>query len=266
MGVLNITPDSFSDGGELLRGDQPDLELILQRAESLLAEGADVLDVGGESTRPGAAPVSAETEMARVVPVIGALARQFPAALLSVDTSTPSVMTASANAGAALINDVRALRRPGALQAAATAGLPVCLTHMRGEPGDMQNDPRYDDLIGEVLTFWRQRLAACEAAGISRDQVFLDPGFGFGKTQAQNLTLFRALPELASEGFPLMVGLSRKRLIGAVLARPERERVHGSVAMALLAVQRGARMVRVHDVAATLDALKMLAAVNGDPD
>lgn len=265
MGVLNITPDSFSDGGELLRGDQPDLGLILRRAEAMLAEGADVLDVGGESTRPGATPVDTETELARVVPVVDALARRFPAALISVDTSAPAVMTASAAAGAALLNDVRALRRPGALPAAAATGLPVCLTHMRGEPGDMQDDPRYDDLVGEVLMFWRQRLAACAAAGIPRARVFLDPGFGFGKTQAQNLALFRALPTLAAQGCPLVVGLSRKRLIGAVLARPARERVHGSVAMALLAVQRGARVVRVHDVAATRDALKMLAAVNGDP-
>jgi dihydropteroate synthase len=265
MGILNITPDSFSDGGQLFRNHRPDLERIIQRAESLAAEGADLLDVGGESTRPGAASVGVEHELARVIPAITALAARI-AVPISVDTSTPEVMAASAQAGAAMINDVRALRRPGALAAAALAGLPVCLMHMRGEPARMQDDPVYDDVVAEVMAFLHERIAVCEQAGIDRRRLLLDPGFGFGKTLGHNLQLFGALPRFAALGAPLMVGLSRKSIVGAVLGRPLGERLQGSVALALLAVQKGARILRVHDVAATVDALKILAAVDGVSD
>lgn len=262
MGVLNTTPDSFSDGGAVHNADgHLDLSRVLQRVEVMLEEGADIIDVGGESTRPGAAPVSVAEELQRVVPVVEAIASRFEVPV-SVDTSTPEVMTAAAAAGAGLINDVRALRRPGALQAAVDSGLPVCLMHMRGEPDTMQQQPHYQNIVAEVADFLGQRVAECRAAGIEREKILLDPGFGFGKTLEHNLELFRGLPQLQQQlGMPLLVGVSRKSMIGAILNRPVEQRMVGSVAAAMLAVQRGASILRVHDVAATADALKILTVI-----
>ncbi len=257
MGILNVTPDSFSDGGRYR-----ELPAALDHARRMVEEGAAVIDVGGESTRPGATPVPVEEELRRVLPVVEALAAELPVPV-SVDTSKPEVMRAAAAAGAGLINDVRALRLPGALEVAAATGLPVCLMHMRGEPRDMQRDPRYADVVGEVKAFLEGRIRACEAAGIPRGRLLVDPGFGFGKTAAHNLELLRRLEELADLGPPVLVGLSRKSLIGHVLGLPVAERLHPSVALALLAAQQGARLVRVHDVAPTVQALRMWEAVEG---
>ncbi len=261
MGVLNTTPDSFSDGGAVHASDgRLDMSRVLRRVEAMVAEGAAIIDVGGESTRPGAAAVTVAEELQRVVPVIEAISARFDVPV-SVDTSTAEVITAAAEAGASLINDVRALRRPGALQAAAETGLPVCLMHMSGEPDSMQQRPEYEDVVQEVRDFLASRVAACEAVGIERDKLLLDPGFGFGKTLQHNLDLFRGLGELQQLGRPLLVGLSRKSMIGALLDKPVEQRMVGSVAMAMLAVQRGASIVRVHDVAATADALKIMTAI-----
>lgn len=258
MAVLNTTPDSFSDGGALYNDEcQLDLSLMLSRVEVFLQEGADIIDVGGESTRPGAEPVSVTEELERVIPVVEAISKRFDVAI-SVDTSTPAVMTESAYAGASLINDVRALGRPGALDAAAKTGLPVCLMHMSGEPGSMQDKPQYDDVVQEVSAFLLSRVEQCVQAGINSGKILIDPGFGFGKTLAHNLTLFRHLEQLIALGFPLMVGVSRKSMIGAILDKPVDQRIIGSVAMAMLAAQQGARILRVHDVSATADALKIL--------
>jgi dihydropteroate synthase len=255
MGVLNVTPDSFSDGGFFLSADA-----ALRRAESIAAEGADIIDVGGESTRPGARPVDTDEEMRRVIPVVEAIARRLPLPI-SVDTSQPAIMRAAADAGAGMINDVRALRLPGALAAARAAGLPVCLMHMQGEPRDMQRDPHYRDVIAEVKAFLRQRLATCEAAGIDRARLLIDPGFGFGKGFAHNLRLLAGLHELTDLAAPMLVGLSRKSMLGAITGRATGDRVAASLSAAILAVQRGAAIVRVHDVAATVDALKVLRSV-----
>lgn len=261
MGVLNTTPDSFSDGGLLHTGDgRLDISRVLQRVEAMLEEGADIIDVGGESTRPGAVAVSGEEELRRVAPVVEAIAKRFDVPV-SVDTSTAQVILAAADSGASLINDVRALRRPGALEAAASTGLPVCLMHMAGEPEDMQDNPEYRDILDEVQTFLLARVTACKAAGISREQILLDPGFGFGKTLAHNLELFRKLPDLRKLGMPLLIGVSRKSMIGAILDKPVDQRMVGSVAMAMLAAQRGAGIIRVHDVSATADALKIMTAI-----
>ncbi|WP_084592402.1 dihydropteroate synthase [Pseudohaliea rubra] len=260
MGILNVTPDSFSDGGQLYREGCADLDAILWRAEAMVSAGAALLDIGGESTRPGAAPVSEDEELARVVPVVEALAGRVDA-MLSVDTSTAAVMHAAAAAGAHLINDVRALQRPGALAAAAASGLPVCLMHMQGTPETMQADPRYVDVVADVEAFLERRSAACLAAGIERDAILLDPGFGFGKSVAHNLSLLKALPRLGSLGFPLLVGLSRKSLIAKLLDRSVDQRLPASLALAVLAAERGARIIRVHDVAETADALAMVAAL-----
>lgn len=265
MAVLNTTPDSFSDGGELYRSGQLDLSVVLARVESYLKDGADIIDVGGESTRPNATPVHVNEELDRVVPIVEALVENF-GALVSVDTSTPLVMAEVASAGAVMINDVRALRREGAVEAVVMAGLPVCLMHMAGEPASMQKAPDYQDELGEVGGFLMNRASACERAGIARENILLDPGFGFGKTLEHNLTLFRGLNELVKLGFPVLVGVSRKSMIGSILDKPVEERVVGSVAMAMLAAQRGARILRVHDVAATVDALKILNAVEGRDD
>lgn len=261
MGILNVTPDSFSGDG-LFDGPTgaPALDRVIDRAAVLVVEGADLLDVGGESTRPGAMPVSDAAELARVIPVIAALAARFDV-LISVDTSSPVVMREAATAGAALINDVRALRRPGAMAAAAATRLPVCLMHMQGEPGTMQASPHYDNVVAEVREFLSTRVAACGAAGIAPELLLVDPGFGFGKTLAHNLELLRALSDIAPPGVPVLAGLSRKRMVGEITGRPVADRVHGSVALALLAARLGAAVVRVHDVAATADALKILAAV-----
>lgn len=261
MGILNITPDSFSDGGALWRDGRPDRDRIRTLADSMLREGAAVLDVGGESTRPGAQAVSVQEELDRVLPVLEVLAGL--GAILSVDTSTPEVMAAAVRAGAGMINDVRALRRPGALQAAAASGVPVVLMHMQGEPGSMQAAPQYNDAVAEVRDFLLARVAACEAAGIDRGRLLLDPGFGFGKALEHNLALLRHLDALVATGLPVLAGLSRKSMIGAITGRPAGERLAGSVALALMAAQRGARLLRVHDVAATMDALELLSAVEG---
>ena len=255
MGVLNVTPDSFSEGGHPV-----DPATAVARGRRLAAEGAAIVDVGGESTRPGAAPVPVAVEIDRVVPVIGRLAADL-AVPISVDTSKPEVMRAAVAAGAQMINDVRALTAPGALEAAAEAGAAVCLMHMQGEPATMQDDPSYGDVVAEVRDFLRARAAACVAAGIARERICIDPGIGFGKRVEHNLALLARLDELAGLGFPVLLGVSRKSLIGIITGRPAGSRLAGSVAFAALAVARGAAIVRAHDVAATLDAVKAAAAL-----
>lgn len=255
MGVLNVTPDSFSDGGDFF-----DPQRALERALQMQEEGAALIDIGGESTRPGAAAVAVEDELGRVLPVIEALQGRL-AVPISIDTRKPEVMRAAAAAGAGLINDVNALRAPGALEAAAESGLPVCLMHMQGEPGTMQSSPRYADVAAEVKDFLMQRVAACEAAGIGRQRILLDPGFGFGKTVEHNLQLLARLDALAATGLPVVVGLSRKSMIGKLLGLEVGERLPASIALAVLAVERGARLVRAHDVAETWQALQMQAAL-----
>ena len=256
MGVLNVTPDSFSDGGQLYRDGRVDTDVLLARAEKMLAEGADILDVGGESTRPGAAAVSEAEELDRVVTAVEALAQHCDT-IISVDTSTPSVMTESARCGAGLLNDVRGFRRPQALQAAADSGLALCVMHMQGEPDTMQTAPAYTDVVHDVSEFLSQRLADVSTVGIDLDRVIIDPGFGFGKTAEQNFELLARLEALCNQRQPVLVGLSRKSMISSVLDRPPEQRMAASVALALMAVERGARIVRVHDVAATFDALSM---------
>ncbi len=260
MGILNTTPDSFSDGGRLYRDGRLDLERALECAREMVGAGAVMLDIGGESTRPGAAPVSEAEEMDRVLPLVEKIASSLDV-VISVDTSSPVLMREAAARGAGLINDVRALQRPGALAAAAQSGLPVCLMHMRGEPGSMQADPRYADVVREVAHFLEERVAACEAAGIAREKLLLDPGFGFGKSLEHNLALLRRLGELAGAGFPLLVGLSRKSMIGKLIGRDVGERLPASLALAVLAAERGAAIIRCHDVAATVDALAMYSAL-----
>ncbi len=256
MGVVNVTPDSFSDGG-LYAGT----EQAVARARQLIGEGADILDIGGESTRPGAAPVSLDEERRRVLPVLDALAGcGVP---VSVDTRKPQLMAEAIAAGAAMVNDITALGAPGALAAVARAPVAVCLMHMQGEPGTMQENPVYGDVVAEVRDFLEQRITAAEQAGIARDRIVADPGFGFGKTVEHNLALLRSLGELRSLGVALMAGLSRKAMLGRLTGREPRERVPASVAAALLAVQNGAQLVRVHDVAATRDALAVWNAVKG---
>jgi len=255
-GVINVTPDSFSDGGSFLdAGD------AIAHGLKLAEEGADVLDVGGESTRPGAAEISAQDEIARVVPVIEALAKKTVIPI-AIDTSKPEVMRAAVAAGAGFINDVRALRRDGALDAAAALKVPVCLMHMQGEPGTMQDAPHYEDVVSDVRRFLAERLFACEMSGIDKKRVVVDPGFGFGKTLEHNLALLRALDQFVALGVPLLVGLSRKGMIGTLTGRERpADRAAGSAAAALLAVQKGAAIVRVHDVAVTRDALAVWEAV-----
>lgn len=255
MGILNVTPDSFSDGGRFGR-----LDAALQHARHMVGAGATLIDVGGESTRPGALAVSAQEELDRVAPVVAALAAELDV-VISVDTSTPVVISESARLGAGLINDVRSLRREGAMAAAVATGLPVCLMHMRGEPGDMQKDIHYDDLLGEVCAFFSERIATCTQSGIDPDKIILDPGFGFAKHLEHNLSLFKHMSELAVFGRPLLVGVSRKSMIGQVLQRPVEERLVGSLALAALAVTKGASILRVHDVSETVDIVRMINAV-----
>lgn len=260
MGILNTTPDSFSDGGNSYIDQHLSLDLAVRRAEQMIAEGATIIDVGGESTRPGAAVVSWQEELDRVVPVVEALVNKLDA-VVSVDTSTAIVMKESADKGAALINDVRALEREGALEAAAATQLPVCLMHMQGQPATMQNNPVYNDVVIDVHQYLTGRVDVCLAQGISKERIILDPGFGFGKTLAHNLALLKRLSEISDLGFPLLVGMSRKSMLAQLLNRAVDERLPGSLALAMLATQQGAAIIRVHDVAATVDVLKVLAAV-----
>ncbi|MEP7061416.1 MAG: dihydropteroate synthase [Betaproteobacteria bacterium] len=255
MGVVNITPDSFADAGSVF-----DTERALARARQFIADGADIIDIGGESTRPGAAPVTEQEELARVIPVVRALASQ--GACVSVDTCKPAVMRASIDAGASMINDVRALAAPGALQALAQSDAAVCLMHMQGEPRTMQVAPLYADVLAEVGGFLAARAAACVAAGIARERIVVDPGFGFGKALAHNLALIRDLPRIAALGYPVLAGLSRKSMLGTLTGRDVGERMVASVAAALAAIARGASIVRVHDVRETVDALRVWQAVN----
>ncbi|TLY71264.1 MAG: dihydropteroate synthase [Gammaproteobacteria bacterium] len=257
MGVVNVTPDSFSDGGRFFS-----VGAAVEHGLRLAQQGAALIDVGGESTRPGAEPVGTEEELRRVVPVIERL-RAGTTAIISVDTSKPEVMRAASAAGAGLINDVRALREPGALAAAAASGCAVCLMHMQGEPRTMQRAPSYADVVGEVRTFLAGRVAESIAAGLTPERLVVDPGFGFGKTLEHNLALLRRLGELAADGPAVLVGLSRKSMLGTLTERAAGERVYGSVALAVIAALNGARIIRAHDVAATVEALKVTAAVQG---
>lgn len=254
MGVLNTTPDSFSDGGRFL-----DASRARAHARRMVEEGADLIDVGGESSRPGAEPVSAEQEIARVVPVLEALADEV-AVPLSVDTCKPEVMRAAVAAGAGMINDIQALQAPGALAEAAALEVPVCLMHMQGEPRTMQQRPHYDDVVGEVADFLQARVEAAEAAGAARQRLLLDPGFGFGKTLAHNYQLLRRLDAVVALGLPVLVGISRKSMIGRLLDRDLEGRLAGSLAAAAVAAFQGAAIVRAHDVAATVDAVRVAAA------
>jgi dihydropteroate synthase len=255
MGVLNVTPDSFSDGGRF--GDP---RAALSHAARLIEEGAAIIDVGGESTRPGAMPARLDEELSRVIPVISALRRQSPV-FISIDTSKPEVMRAAVDAGADIINDVCALYAPGALAAAAESSAGVCLMHMKGEPRTMQDAPSYDDVTSEVRDFLAARISSCVAAGIPRERLVADPGFGFGKRVVDNLALLNRLAELLTLDVPLLAGLSRKSMLAKLTGREVGERTAGSVALAAIAVLNGARIVRAHDVAATLDAIRVAAAV-----
>jgi dihydropteroate synthase len=260
MGIVNVTPNSFSDGGRFL-----DASRAVEHALAMLADGADIVDLGGESTRPGAEPVPAGAELERVMPVLAALVRE--GACVSVDTLKPEVMRAAIAAGAAIVNDVNAFRAPGAVEAVAASRAGVCVMHMQGTPATMQVAPHYDDVVAEVSAFLLERAAALEAAGVARERIVIDPGFGFGKDLEHNRTLFRAIPRLAALGYPLLVGVSRKRMIGDITGRAVGERVSGSVAAALLAAQNGASVLRVHDVRETVDALNAwmnLRAGNAD--
>ncbi len=256
MGIVNVTPDSFSDGGQ-----HDSIESAITHALQLVSEGADVLDIGGESTRPGAKKISEAEELQRVIPVIEALAKQITVPI-AIDTSKPGVMRAAVNAGASIINDVFALRRDDALDVAAELKVPVILMHMQGEPGSMQAAPHYDDAVAEVHSFLTQRIFACEMAGISKKNIVIDPGFGFGKSLEHNLALLAQLRRFVEMGVPVLAGLSRKSMIGTLTGRDVNDRVYGSVAAALIAAQNGAKIIRVHDVAATVDALKVWNAVS----
>jgi dihydropteroate synthase len=256
MGVVNVTPDSFSDGGRFLEPGA-----AIAHARRLMEEGADMIDIGAESSRPGAQAVTAEEELSRLIPVLEGL-RDLPIPV-SVDTAKPEVMRAAIDAGAAMINDINALRSPGALEIAAAAEVGVCLMHMQGEPRTMQREPRYGDVVAEVEAFLAERVAAAEALGIARERIVIDPGFGFGKTIEHNFELLRNLGRFAKTGLPVMAGWSRKSTLGAVTGRAGIDRLAASIAAALLAVQHGARIVRVHDVGATQDALAVLAAMDG---
>lgn len=260
MGVVNTTPDSFSDGGTLYRGNQLNLDLAMTRSRAMVVAGAAIIDVGGESTRPGARAVSVQQELDRVIPLVGRIVSELEV-IVSVDTSSAAVMEAAAAAGAGLINDVRSLTRVGALDAAAKSGLPVCLMHMQGNPDTMQSAPQYEDVVVEVGAYLDQRIAACEQAGIAADRILLDPGFGFGKTVRHNLQLLQALPKFAQLGLPVLVGLSRKSMIAHIIGREVDDRLPASLALAVMAVQRGANIIRTHDVAETTDALAMVAAL-----
>lgn len=256
MAILNATPDSFSDGGVLYTGGKLDCGLALNRVERCIAEGAAIIDIGGESTRPGAPSVSVQEELDRVVGLVDTIASRLDV-IISVDTSKPEVMAASVAAGAGMINDVRALQLPGALAVAARLNVPICLMHKQGEPCDMQLKPSYRHLDREVRDFFYDSIDRCRGVGISPQRLLLDPGFGFGKADEHNLELFKALPDFAQIGCPLLVGISRKSMIGRLLGRDLPDRLPGSLGFALVALQRGASILRVHDVAATLDVIKV---------
>jgi len=263
MGVLNVTPDSFSDGGQLLSNEGLLHDRLLERASQMVADGAAILDIGGESTRPGAAPVSLQEELDRVMGAVQLIVPRLDV-ILSIDTSTPEVMREAAQAGAGLLNDVRAFSREGALAAAVATQLPVSLMHMSDEPDRMQEQTEYVDVVTDVKAFLAHRIAACREAGIAKDQMMIDPGFGFGKTVAQNYEMLRRLEEFASFDLPILVGVSRKSMIGAITGRPASERVVPSAVLAVMAAARGASVIRVHDVAETADALAVWQATEGE--
>ncbi len=258
MAVLNVTPDSFYDGGQLYTPGSATaaLDLVLARVEAQLAAGADIIDIGGESTRPGAAEVSSQQEIDRVLPLVEALHARFDVPL-SIDTSNAQLMTEAAAAGAALINDVRALSREGALQAAAETGLHVCLMHMQGQPATMQQRPVYSNVVDELQQWFKERMAICEAAGINRDKLILDPGIGFGKSDEHNLALLRATADFVALGCPVLIGVSRKSMLGRLLGRPPEQRLAGSLALAYDVLMRGAKVLRVHDVEETADLIRL---------
>ena len=257
MGVLNVTPDSFSDGGRFL-----ELKAALQQAESMLESGASIIDIGGESTRPGAAAVEVGEEIKRVIPVIEAIKNADLPVVISVDTSKPELMRYAVEAGAGMINDVRALREKGAVPMAASLEVPVCLMHMQGEPRTMQHNPQYENIITDVYRFLEERIQDCRKGGIPRERLLVDPGFGFGKTVAQNLTMLKHLRSFSDLEVPLLVGLSRKSMFGALLDKPVDQRVVGSITAAVIAIMNGAHIIRVHDVAETMQAIKVLNAVS----
>ena len=256
MAILNITSDSFSDDGYLFNG-KVRLDRVLEHAETCIAEGASILDVGGESTRPGAVPVSSNEELDRVVPVIEALVSRFDV-IISIDTSAPAVMLEAASHGVSLINDVRALSCQGAMDAAFSTGLPVCLMHMQGTPQTMQNDPMYSDLVKDVYKWLMCRVDTCLASGFASEQLILDPGFGFGKTKEHNVHLFRNLAQFVQTNYPVMIGVSRKTMIGEITGRPVEQRATGSAVAAAMAVAQGVAILRVHDVAETRDAISVM--------
>ena len=263
MGVLNVTPDSFSDGGQLLSREGLLHDRLLERATQMVADGAAILDIGGESTRPGAAPVSLQEELDRVMGAVQLITPRLDV-ILSIDTSTPEVMREAAKAGAGLLNDVRAFSREGAMAVAVASQLPVSLMHMSDEPDRMQEQTAYDDVVTDVKAFLAHRIAACREAGMAGDQMVIDPGFGFGKTVAQNYEMLRRLEEFASFDLPILVGVSRKSMIGAITGRPASERVVPSAVLAVMAAARGASVIRVHDVAETADALAVWQATEGE--
>ncbi|MGI9295895.1 MAG: dihydropteroate synthase [Pseudomonadales bacterium] len=265
MGILNITPDSFSDGGLLFEGGKPSLDKVLRRAQCMLAEGADCIDIGGESTRPRAPTVSSQEELERVLPVLELLRAEFDVPL-SIDTSNPQLMREAGKRGAALINDVRALQRDGALQAVAGSNMAVCLMHMQGEPQDMQLAPEYTDVTAEVGNFLSTRAERCVANGIAAGRIMLDPGFGFGKNLQHNLTLFRNLPALLELNYPLLIGISRKSMIGSILGKDVAKRLTGGLALSALAAFHGVHMLRTHDIQATVDAVATTMAIKDLPN
>ncbi len=261
MAIINATPDSFSDGGHYHRQGVLNLDAVLHQVESSIKAGAAIIDVGGESTRPGADAVGVEAELARVIPLVEAINKRFDI-IVSLDTSSPEVMREGAAAGAGLINDVRALQREGAAQAAISSGLPVCLMHMQGSPGSMQNNPSYVSVMDEVKQFFKERIRQLQALGMDTSSLLLDPGFGFGKKLEHNLQLLKYLSAFADFDLPILVGMSRKSMFGDLMGRPVNERLAGSLAAALVAAQNGAKIIRVHDVAETADVLKLLRALS----
>ena len=256
MGILNVTPDSFSDGGYFFSTDD-----AVNQAKSMIDSGAVIIDVGGESTRPGAQAISVEEERRRVIPVIEHIYDAYPNTIISIDTSKPQIMADAISAGARLVNDVNALRNPGALEVIADSNVAVCLMHMKGEPRTMQSNPQYDDVVEEVKDFLQHRIDVCVDAGIARDRIIIDPGFGFGKTLQHNLLLIKNLEKFKALGAALLVGVSRKSMIGAILEQPVNDRMIGSISLAMLSLWLGADVLRVHDVAPTIDALKIFNAV-----